>query len=455
MAHNAFVLARAALLPSLLLAMGACRTVGDVLSSVPDSGGGPHDASVVDGTTGSATSGQDGAAPTLSSDGSGTQGCGALASGEAGASTEGGTSPCSDVESDPLNCGSCGHDCQGAVCVAGSCGTAPTVLACSQEPTYLAVDSNNVYWMNQLRPIPAGSPGHSQLLRCGISGCGLQATVLWEGLYTADLVAAEQGVVWWPSPNPGPASILSCAGGGCAGMPTEVFTTVDSITAFAADANHLYWSTTGNPGPPLTSCDLPGCTSVQTYMGSSYIDAIAVSPSAIFWTEIGNNQVWTCPLSGCGSGGPVLLIDLGPYYLGPFAADGQNFYWVFDGVGTPGDPKIGPMTSYANGGVYECPVSDCSKPTALATYASWLGGGGFAVDGTNVYWSTADASGYFGSILECAIGGCGGNPTSIATTKETYPPGSAGSYATVGLAVDSAHIYWTDPGRNLVMMAAK
>jgi hypothetical protein len=456
MALRAFALLRAALVASLLFATGACTTAGEVLAS----SGGSHDASV-DGAAASGTSGQDAAEPTSSADDAGadsdTPGCGTLVSGEGGASTGGATSPCEDVESDPLNCGSCGHDCQGAVCVAGSCGPAPKVLGCSQEPAYLAVDTSAVYWLNLIPAMPAGWNGHAQILRCAVGGCGLKPTVLWDGMWPRGSIAAEQGAVWWPTNGPGPGTILSCADDGCANMPTQVFSTADGFQAFTADANHLYWGATGDPTSPLSSCDLPGCTSVQTYASStgSYTGAIAVSPSAIFWTEAGNNQVWTCPLAGCGSGGPVMLIDLGAYTLGSFAADDQNFYWVFDGVGTPGDPKTGPTTNYANGGVYQCPVSDCSNPTTLATYASWLGGGKLAIDGTNVYWSTADAAGYSGTIVECAIGGCGGSPTSIATTKETYPPGSEGSYAAPGLAVDSAHIYWTDPGRKMVMMAAK
>jgi hypothetical protein len=61
------------------------------------------------------------------------------------------------------------------------------------------------------------------------------------------------------------------------------------------------------------------------------------------------------------------------------------------------------------------------------------------VDGTNVYWTTS------GAIVECAIGGCGGNPTTVlaSSTVTTQNP---------ILAVDSTSIYWMN-GATLMKVA--
>ena len=60
---------------------------------------------------------------------------------------------------------------KGAACVAGTCGSAPRVLASGQAPTFIAVDAENVYWDSNHLPQPAGSAGHSQVMRCAIRGC--------------------------------------------------------------------------------------------------------------------------------------------------------------------------------------------------------------------------------------------------------------------------------------------
>jgi hypothetical protein len=460
-------MARAASLSSLIFAVGACATVGEVLTSTPpvfmNDAGTLVDAEATfdpDAATDSGMRDAADAAPVFVE----AVAC-PLTVADAG--TGDGDGLCTDTDTDPLNCGSCGHDCLGAVCTGGTCGTAPMVLACSQNAGMLAVDNTAVYWMNGVSPAPAGSAGHSQVLQCAIGGCSQQATTLWDALYPATWLAAAQGSVWFPiengeAPNdpygvdPG---ILSCAGNGCSGVATEVLavTTLNNgITAFAADAAHLYWGTTAGD---LSSCSMQGCAaSVQPYAAAGVPEAIAVNSSSIFWiTDAGGGQVWTCPLSGCGDAGPAAFTNLGDGSIDPvLLADDQNFYWVDNGTPTPASAKSGPVTSYATGAVYECPVSDCSAHTALATYPAWLGAGGLAVDGTNLYWSTADVGGYFGSIVKCPIaGGCNGGPTPVATTKEAYPPGTAGSYAATGLAVDSANVYWTDPGRRTVMTTAK
>ena len=142
---------------------------------------------------------------------------------------------CVDLQGDPLNCGVCGHDCQGAACVAGVCGPAPQVLASGQAPAYLAVDAENVYWINVL-PQPAGAAGHSQVMRCAIDGCNDRPTLLWDGLYPVSGIAVEQGAVWWPrGPGADLPNVLSCAIGGCANMATAHLAWNENFSAFAAN----------------------------------------------------------------------------------------------------------------------------------------------------------------------------------------------------------------------------
>jgi hypothetical protein len=84
----------------------------------------------------------------------------------------------------------------------------------------------------------------------------------------------------------------------------------------------------------------------------------------------------------------------------------------------------------------------------LASYATWLGAGAIAVDGTEVYWSLEQSGGTLGAIVKCAIGGCGGTPALVGMTSTQQSP-------TVGLALDATRVYWTDPGSGRVLAVSK
>jgi hypothetical protein len=57
-----------------------------------------------------------------------------------------------------------------------------------------------------------------------------------------------------------------------------------------------------------------------------------------------------------------------------------------------------------------------------------------AVDSTSVYWTTiSTTANCTGSVLKCGITGCGGTPTSLATSTQGAPS---------GVAVDSTSVYW-------------
>ena len=83
----------------------------------------------------------------------------------------------------------------------------------------------------------------------------------------------------------------------------------------------------------------------------------------------------------------------------------------------------------ATAGPVRCALGGCgSNPTAIATgqLSPWA----IAVGGTNVYWTTL--SGF--TVDSCAIGGgCGGNPTTVSAAQRPYD-----------VAVDSSDVYWVD-----------
>lgn len=325
------------------------------------------------------------------------------------------------------------------------------MLASGQAPTYLAVDAENVYWINAL-PQPTGASGHSQVMRCAIGGCNDHPTVLWDGLYPIGGIAVEQGAVWWPT-GPGAINanygempnVMSCAVGGCSNTPTSHLQWRGEFGAFAANATSWF---VADVDAVVSTCPLAGCgASPATVFTDEYeISSIALNGTDVYWANSAGN-VLACPLAGCGDAGAAIAGHSSPANV--LAADDSHLYWLVPGATRVGGGKIGPVTQWLEGGVYESPVpggSDAGS-IALASYASWLAGAAIAVDGTDVYWSVEDGSGTYGEIVRCSIGGCGGSPTPLAGTSSKSP--------STGLAVDATNVYWSDPGRGAVMIAPK
>jgi hypothetical protein len=101
------------------------------------------------------------------------------------------------------------------------------------------------------------------------------------------------------------------------------------------------------------------------------------------------------------------------------ATDGVNVYWTNEPGGT----------------IQKCAVGGCGgNPTTLA---SNQGSTGFiAVDAGYVYWTWINNMTFSdGGVRRCAVAGCGGNPTSLVTTT--------GSFSSI--AVDGTSAYWNVP----------
>lgn len=102
-----------------------------------------------------------------------------------------------------------------------------------------------------------------------------------------------------------------------------------------------------------------------------------------------------------------------PYAI---AADAMNLYWTNAGAGS----------------VVQCAKSDCQN-TRVVLASGRTRPSGIAVDGANVYWREQD-------VYRCAIGGCNGTPTLVATASFAEFSFDA------AVAVDATRVYWTQQG---------
>jgi hypothetical protein len=87
-------------------------------------------------------------------------------------------------------------------------------------------------------------------------------------------------------------------------------------------------------------------------------------------------------------------------------------------------------TTYDDGAVMSCAIGGCGgDPTTLASTQPGLYG--VAVDSSGVYWTTG--IGESRTLVTCAKSGCGASPTELASFTD-----SSGA-----LTVDSSSVYWT------------
>jgi hypothetical protein len=144
----------------------------------------------------------------------------------------------------------------------------------------------------------------------------------------------------------------------------------------------------------------------------------------VYWTEFGdalgagNGQVRACPVTGCGSAGPMAYA-VGLTNPRGIAVDAQNVYW-----GTS-------SSSAVTGAIWTCPIAGCTgSPQQLVPAGVPFG---VAVDGTYVYWVDNDS----GAVHRVAKAG-GGSDIVL------YDAGSALTAEPEQCVVDSTSVFFTD-----------
>jgi hypothetical protein len=324
---------------------------------------------------------------------------------------------CVDTQTDGNNCGSCGHGCMGAGCQGGTC--LPVVLASGQnDPFGIAVDGMNIYWTNRAFS-SQGAVG--SVMKCPVGGCNGSPATIASGQASPGAIAINAMSIYWVD-NPGiGGSVLSCAIGGCGGSPTTLASGQLGPSGIALDSKNVYWTDDVSPGGPVMMCALSGCGGAPTTLASNQNQPLGIVADGtnVYWTNIGLNlggdSVMECPVGGCPvtDAGVGITLASGQSYPNAPVVSGGNVYWV----------------DTNSGAVVRCAVGGCGgNPTTLVS--GEVDPFELASDGISLYWTNASG----GTVVSCPIGG--GTRTTLAT----------GQQSPNGIAVDSTSVYWTNEG---------
>ena len=432
----------------LLVLVGCGGRAGEPRNSAPAGDGG----TVGDSAAGAPSGAAAGAA------GDGSAGAGGDAGDGSGTAGSGGLMACADPDGDPLNCGDRGHVCSSGGCWRGTCrdATGGTKLVTGEHPTALAVDAENIYWLNRI-PECVNDVSHTQLKSCPISGCTGQPTILWDDLQAGSLLAVVGGTVFWTVTGFNTGALFSCPVQGCDGGPRTVVALNDSyIDTFAADATTVAFGTHfGAFSCPVAGCAASGPTTLFEQTGAK--TSLTIHGDQLFGTlELPDDSrdsgqaptLFACPLAGCPSG-PTFAPT--PAIFGALASDGQNAAWINTGQLIDFSATNMSDTEWDDGSVYVCPLAGCADKTApLASYPAWFAATAIAVDAANAYWTEGPPSTEPGAapsmLVRCALAGCAGKPAALATL---------GAGSTTAIALDASSVYWIDDAFGAIMKRAK
>jgi hypothetical protein len=330
---------------------------------------------------------------------------------------------CVDTLTDPNNCGACAHICQvqgNNTCVSGFCQpaivaqpnapiwdiavnattiywtqpnttttlggllqkpfaagtTVSTVVANLQDPRGIALDLNNIYWVDYAdtsvdqakilggsvvtdwpafsspgTPIPPTyvqplsvavdsmfiywvANGTGDILRVPIGAAAtIPPTVLQSGEGTPFAIAVDGTNVYWvdqgTSVNPPNGSVKQKAKDGT-GIVTTLAPNEPSPGAIAIDGHNVYWTDKVNPGFVKQIVIGGGAAAITLAQNEGAPYGIAIDADSVYWTDFDDNTVNKVPIGG-GTKFEYAVQQANPAAI---AVDQKNIYWVNSAAGT-------------------------------------------------------------------------------------------------------------------------
>jgi hypothetical protein len=277
----------------------------------------------------------------------------------------------------------------------------------------LVVDSNNVYWVNDV----AGAT----VLSAPLTGVpeGGAPTTIYSGIIAAAAIAVDAHNVYWAI-NSSIGGIYSQPLGG--GAVTTIGYGNGPIWMTTGNGN-VYWATQ-NDGTIMVAAGQDSGTPVQLASPgeSAQVEGIAVDSTGVYWTESLNDAVRKQAFDA-GAQTTIATGSPRPYRV---AVGPSGVYWTNGAGGAP-------LVSAPLGG-----EPDGGTGTTLASSGS-SAAANIAIDEAKAYWTDP----LEGLVLSVPL--AGGSLVTIAS----------GQLEPTGIAVDADYVYWTNETAGTVVKIAK
>jgi hypothetical protein len=208
----------------------------------------------------------------------------------------------------------------------------------------------------------------------------------------------------------------TCTSGECVVQACIDFATSGNYTAFGVDGSSAYLSHTSEGGANIQSMSLTGCTfgpNDPDYGDFEAVAALRANANGAVYTV--NTYPWPTYQVRFVHGVQFTIVGATQSIDGPLTLDATNAYWLDSSAGI----------------LWKAPLSGGGSPTPLSAIG---GATGIAVNATSVYWSDGTL------IRRVPIAG---------GTADTFVSGTSPA----ALSVDGSNVYWTTANGNLYRQA--
>jgi hypothetical protein len=325
-------------------------------------------------------------------------------------------STCVDLQTDTNNCGGCGVACSGT-CASGECVTTVTAVPSTESIESWQLTAAGIYWFDA-----SGNLSKTPLT-------GGAATPVASAQTNAYFIGADAQNVYWFT--------LSVDAGGnysgfalmqaplVGGSASQVFAATSEYVSTVTYANGtVYWATGGTQPSGTSNASImkavPGGATTTIATDQGFVTNLAVDASNVYWPVLGtyadsynDGTVMKASLAD----GTVSTLATAQVEPEGVAVGPAGLTWL---TGYEGDTGVTISIVLLPPG-----ATSATTPTTLESTSDGIGG--FALDGTTVYWLDQE----FQQVMKTVNGG---NPTPLCSATE----GSR------GVAIDATSVYWYD-----------